>query len=199
MVKTQNRFRKLENQKFGRLLVLERDWEKTTPQNRWKVYWKCICDCGKLVSVRAEHLKENKDTKSFHTKSCGCLQKEKASENGKRNSLPKGEYAKRCLYQNYRKRCQKKNLKFELSRNEFDKLIESNCYYCNAEPSNFFKNRKNVDFSLKYNGIDRKDSNKGYEYDNVLPCCGDCNYMKSDLSFEFFIDKIKKIRDNLKI
>ena len=139
------------------------------------------------------------NTKSFHTKSCGCLQKEKARENGKKNALPKGEYAKRCLYLNYKTRCEKKNLKFELSREEFDKIIQSNCHYCNTEPSNFFKNRKNINLSLKYNGIDRKDPRRGYEHDNILPCCGDCNYMKNDLLFEVFIDKIKKIRDNLKL
>lgn len=199
MVKTQNRFRKLENQKFGRLLVLERDWGRTTLENNWKVYWKCQCDCGKTVSVRAEFLRPDNNIKSFGTKSCGCLQKEKARENGKKYALPAGEYAKRSIYLNYKTRCKKKNLKFELSRNEFDEIIQSNCYYCGIEPSNFFKNRKNIDLSLKYNGIDRKNPTKGYEHDNVLPCCGDCNYMKLDLSFEVFIDKIKKIIDNLKL
>ena len=37
--------------------------------------WLCNCDCGKQTIVDTRHLN------SHHTKSCGCLQKQKASEN----------------------------------------------------------------------------------------------------------------------
>lgn len=51
---------------FGRLVVLSRS---TTSAK-----WVCRCDCGNLVEVTTTHLKTG------HTKSCGCLQKDIASE-----------------------------------------------------------------------------------------------------------------------
>jgi hypothetical protein len=193
MVKTQNRFHNLENKKFNRLLVLKRDWEKTSKENGWKVYWVCKCDCGNIVSVRGESLKTNT------TKSCGCLQKETVRECGKNNRLPSGEYAKRCIFHNYEKRSKKKNIKFTLSRAEFDLIISQNCHYCNSAPSNIYRYKNRDWVYFKYNGIDRKNPKMGYEPNNIVPCCGDCNYMKLDLEYNIFIDKIKKIKDHMGI
>lgn len=55
----------LTNQKFGKLLVLE----KAITQNE-KVMWKCLCDCGNIVFVKGVNLKNNR------TKSCGCIKME---------------------------------------------------------------------------------------------------------------------------
>lgn len=61
-------------QKFGKLTVLE---EFLLPQSNGKNqrFCKCQCDCGNIVEVSVSHLR------SGHSQSCGCLQKEKASEN----------------------------------------------------------------------------------------------------------------------
>lgn len=57
--------------KFGRLTVIEEDLERyAAMQGRKRVVWKCICDCGKEVSVRGE------DLRSGNTTSCGCYIKE---------------------------------------------------------------------------------------------------------------------------
>lgn len=54
---------------FGRLTVLKRDLSK--PSGRGKsVYWICQCECGKIVSISGDSLKQGR------TKSCGCLKKE---------------------------------------------------------------------------------------------------------------------------
>lgn len=56
----------LTGKKFGRLI----------PQYYIKGgKWHCICDCGKELDVDTRNLN------SGHTKSCGCYQKEKASQN----------------------------------------------------------------------------------------------------------------------
>ena len=55
----------LTGERFGRLVVIERD---TTKKGS---YWKCRCDCGNICSIRADHLKR------VETISCGCVQKEK--------------------------------------------------------------------------------------------------------------------------
>lgn len=63
----------LIGQKFNRLLVLERD--TTRPSGAGKgVYWKCLCDCGNIKSVRSDKLRKN------IIQSCGCLSKEICSQ-----------------------------------------------------------------------------------------------------------------------
>lgn len=54
--------------KYGKLTVLER--AKTKKKG---VYWHCRCECGNEVDVLGTSLRNG------NTKSCGCLQKEKAS------------------------------------------------------------------------------------------------------------------------
>ena len=55
----------LTNQTFGRLTVQE--WSGNGK-------WKCICNCGNIVLVQTDNLKNG------NTKSCGCYQKDRASE-----------------------------------------------------------------------------------------------------------------------
>ena len=60
----------LTGQKFNRLTVLKRDFSKTGHS----VYWICQCDCGNVVSVQGNHLKNG------NVQSCGCLSKERSLE-----------------------------------------------------------------------------------------------------------------------
>lgn len=53
----------LTGQKFGKLTVLERDLSRTNG-----TYWKCQCDCGKIISTRKDTLTRTKSNKT----SCGC-------------------------------------------------------------------------------------------------------------------------------
>lgn len=56
----------LTGQIFGKLTVLERDFEKTGSN----AYWICQCKCGNITTVRGADLKQG------HTRSCGCLQEQ---------------------------------------------------------------------------------------------------------------------------
>lgn len=63
----------LSGRRFGRLLVVKRatgDFEKPR--------WKCLCDCGKEIIVRAHSLKNK------FTRSCGCLFSDALKESNKR-------------------------------------------------------------------------------------------------------------------
>ena len=51
-----------------------------------------------------------------------------------------------------------------------------NCHYCNVA-LNRLKHGKGSQVSL----MDRKDNNKGYEKDNVVPCCWRCNNGRGNL------------------
>lgn len=55
----------LTNQKFGKLLVLERDYEEPQKHlNERQAWWKCQCECGNVKSYRASVIKK--------ATSCGC-------------------------------------------------------------------------------------------------------------------------------
>lgn len=69
----------LSGQIFGRLTVLH----KLNRRSGNNTMWKCHCLCGKEVEVSAGNLK------SGNTKSCGCLQKEIASNNRRINLIGK--------------------------------------------------------------------------------------------------------------
>lgn len=63
----------LTGNKYNRLTVLYRD-ESKPKGNKKSAYWICKCDCGTIKSIRGDHLRNNK------IQSCGCLQKERASD-----------------------------------------------------------------------------------------------------------------------
>lgn len=56
--------------KYGRLLVIERDLSKS----HHDAYWICKCDCGKTISTMGNRLRNGS------CKSCGCMQKELLSK-----------------------------------------------------------------------------------------------------------------------
>lgn len=76
-----NKFKNLTGQRFGMLTVL---WMSKTRTKGGKLQWTCKCDCGNIVNVVTNSLRDGS------TKSCGCLrarnikiQNKKARENGK--------------------------------------------------------------------------------------------------------------------
>lgn len=68
----------LTNQRFGKLLVLERDFNYPHKGT----YWKCQCDCGKKITVRKDQL-----TRKNPKTSCGCDLKEKNSKAHLKNEV----------------------------------------------------------------------------------------------------------------
>jgi len=85
----------------------------------------------------------------------------------------------------YKRNSKKRNIKFELTIEEFDKLTKNqNCYLC----GNFFK----------YTGIDRVNNKFGYKIGNVLPCCKNCNKSKLDTSLHNYWKQCKDTYFNLK-
>lgn len=64
------KLRDLTGQRFGRLTVLERSKRKQTGN----AIWTCVCDCGEIRDVYANHL-----TRGV-TQSCGCYGRERTKE-----------------------------------------------------------------------------------------------------------------------
>lgn len=76
----------LVGRRFGRLSVLQR-CETDDRKRRWT----CLCDCGNVKVVQERHLKQG------HTKSCGCYQRERASQ-AVRKKNPEGRMTSSRLY-----------------------------------------------------------------------------------------------------
>lgn len=73
-----SKLKNLENEKFGRLTVVELSKSKNG-----KAYWLCKCDCGNTRVINGYKLR------SGETKSCGCLRKETTSKMRKTHGITK--------------------------------------------------------------------------------------------------------------
>jgi len=79
----------------------------------------------------------------------------------------------------YTRNAKIENKNWELSKEQANKFFNDKCHYC-GKP-------KILD---KYNGIDRKNSNNGYNLYNCVSCCETCNFMKQQLNYNDFINII---------
>lgn len=73
--KNNSRAKDLTGMRFGRLVVIERDFEEEKKHpSKGSTYWKCLCDCGNIKTILKNSLI------SGATKSCGCLRKQVSQE-----------------------------------------------------------------------------------------------------------------------
>jgi len=78
---------------------------------------------------------------------------------------------------------QKRNLIVDLTYEEFVEIIkDSECHYCSKDLIfSKYTRDENKDYTSRAYQLDRKDNNIGYTKENVVPCCWNCNRMKSDI------------------
>ena len=88
-----------------------------------------------------------------------------------------------------------------LQFDDFIRLSQSDCHYCDSRPSMISnaakEDKKSSDYAKNngdfvYNGLDRIDSSLPHSLDNVVPCCKWCNYAKRERSvaeFEAWIEQ----------
>lgn len=182
--------------KFGQLTIVEITGKSNQHKRRLV---NCVCDCGKYKLTPLTYLKRGQ------LKSCGCLRDKASSANlkaahkklfdsGTWEKDPKIASAKK-IWQNY---YSDENLTF----NKFLEISQQNCFYCGQRPSNCCnaycsrnsKFRQN-NGSFIYSGLDRVDNNFGHSFDNVVPCCINCNKAKSNRSKKEFLLWIKAVYD----
>jgi hypothetical protein len=85
-------------------------------------------------------------------------------------------------YNRYKTRANNKSLPFDLTKDEYDSIVTSQCYLCGRKS-----------YEKHKNGIDRIDNNLGYIMSNVKPCCGSCNYIKKDMELTELFNKMTEI------
>lgn len=161
--------------------------------------WKCLCDCGNIVTISTDKINNG------NTKSCGCLKSEISSKNseklisGRRKFEPRIASARRVWKNTYSYR-DKNCIEFE----DFLKISQQNCFYCGVEPhtrynyfntisSNSSQKAKNEGLFI-YNGLDRIDSSKSHTLENVVSCCYNCNRAKNNRTSTDFLLWTKSLK-----
>lgn len=159
----------------GSLVVI-----KQIPSEKYQkvTKWLCQCDCGKETVVQGGHFRARKRV------SCGCW-----------NTGRKRQTGLRCVWYLYRRKASKRKIAFQLTLEELSEIVVMNCEYCGSSPENQIKTHDGNGIRLKYNGIDRVDTNDSYFIGNVVPCCKNCNYSKGEMSIEEWKNHIRKMYD----
>jgi hypothetical protein len=173
----------MSGKRFFNLLVVSR-----IGTNKHKeIMWTCLCDCGKECISTGYRLRNG------HTKSCGC--RRWASR------LLGDEPSFNSFMSSYKQNAKNRNRSFSLSKEEFRLVTSRLCRYCGSEPTPFFAPNRTTVTVAPYlcNGIDREDNSKGYDFENCVPCCRQCNFMKNDAPVEIFIEQIKKISAHMEL
>jgi hypothetical protein len=183
----------LNGKTFGHLTVIKKLDKKIGLHNAWL----CKCICGKVVEVRAGGLSSGNNI------SCGCKCEENKRSVNIRNKYkkyhkPPGEANFNHIYASYISGARRRNLAFELNKEQFRELTSKNCFYCNLPPKQKMKNSANTG-EIVYNGLDRVDNTKGYTIDNVVPCCKKCNHAKDISTLSDFKTWVKSVYQNMNL
>lgn len=112
------------------------------------------------------------------------------------NKKEYGMGAARGIYNIYRTNARKRDLRWNLSFELFLGLTQKPCNYCNSPPSNVHAPKQYYGPYI-YSGIDRIDNEKGYDKENIVPCCMACNKAKGTLTYDEFmlwLDQVTQFR-----
>lgn len=179
----------ITGRKFGKLEVIKFS-HKVHKEKGSVYYWYVRCDCGNEFLVIKNNLIKG-SSKSCRRGLCA-----------KRKYKSLGESVTYTIKNSYIRNAKKRGLEWLLTDEEFSILTLSLCFYCGIEPTgrkiikNVINKRKQF-CTVIMNGIDRLDSSLGYTKDNCVSSCTNCNYAKSDLTHQQFIDHIFRIHAHI--
>lgn len=147
--------------------------------NRYRYYCLRQCPCGNVVKTLKQSL----------AKSNKCNQ---CAYKGERLNRRKRPYE--AIYNIFVSRA-----KYPVSITYEDFLFltqEKNCHYCDSDVYwQEYRTKKSKDLGGSGSNLDRKNNDKGYHMDNVVVCCGRCNYAKGS---HFSYDEWKQIGEVIK-
>lgn len=175
--------------KIGEWTILDNPTRvKKSPNS--KLVWTLQCSCGNTRKAEMYLINELKaDLIKMGYAAC-----RKCKD--KRNRTLKPAYTRfNGVYTDYKHKALVRNTvnEFSLTKEDAYQLFSKNCYYCNLPPSNVYLNKRSGLPEVKYSGIDRLDSSKGYTVENTVPCCKQCNYAKLTMTEQEFYAWINRV------
>jgi thymidine kinase len=102
-----------------------------------------------------------------------------------------GISARNAILAHYKKNAKQAGRVWEISEEKFDLLTSAICHYCGAKPTNTYRLSTGCG-EFTYNGLDRKDSSKGYMEENVVSCCKTCQKCKSSMPYDEFLAFLRR-------
>lgn len=153
----------LTGNKFGRLVVVKRVEDYVSPSGIHKIQWLCKCDCGSIKKIAGEYLRNGT------TKSCGCLNKERAASMNYKHGYTSGGKPERLfgVWCGMKQRCYDPNHDFY---HRYGALGITVCEEWLLDYKAFrkwaYNNGYDENAKLNQCTIDRIDSSKGYSPDN---------------------------------
>lgn len=126
---------------------------------------KCCSDC--ITSARERRIRYAASGACTY---CGC-RTAKAGRRGCSRCLVIKQQSSRRLHSRFVHGAyiaKRRGLHWELSKAEYEAISNGPCFYCGSTLPEVGA------------GLDRLDNSRGYDRDNVVPCCGVCNTIRSD-------------------
>lgn len=175
----------ISGQKFGRYVVLARAGK----DRHGNYLWSCRCDCGAVKTVVGSSLRRGR------TQSCGCFNSDqkRAYAAARRAAGETRGTGFRMFVNEYRGGAAQRGHVWALSDDQAADISQKPCDYCGSPPQRVYKGHHGYGAEWVYNGLDRVDNARGYEPDNVVPCCTPCNLMKGRLGRDEFLDQSRRI------
>jgi len=175
--------------KFGKLTVMKLDPEEEYfigrhGYKRRKIKWICQCDCGSFTHTFAQGLQGGQTTQC---KACGYY-RQKTIEQMIRQVVHNAKY-----------RSKQKNISFSLTVKYLQELFDKQNGKCvlSGEPIGFANTNKENKKGKTTASLDRIDSSKGYDNNNVQWVHKRVNSMKNDMLENEFNEWCKKIVDRM--
>lgn len=137
-----------------------------------------VCDCGNTTT--------NKSFYKIKTQKM-CL---KCRKTNAHKIIPDTSF--NMLFSDYKRNARKRDIVFDLSKEDFSRLTKEKCFYCGEFPISVRRPNATAG-SYVYSGIDRKNNGEGYVIGNCVPCCKICNFSKHNLAEEDFLNHVRKI------
>lgn len=101
------------------------------------------------------------------------------------------------IYNHYKSSANRRKIDFNLSKDEFEKLIDQSCYYCGESQTSKQSKNGQSEIRFTYTGIDRINSSNGYTIDNCVPCCKTCNMAKNSMTQEEFYSWVRRVYEHI--
>ena len=189
-----------KNLKIDQLTLIEPtlstiEWNKDRTKVTYRSNWVVKCTCGNRFIKTGQWLRRSlKGKVKGSCKSCALSQRPQTV-----NKISPEERAYRLTII---QRAKKKDIKVELTFEEFKEIASGKCTYCGVGPverSWEGKNKHTPIATFSLNGIDRVDSSIGYIKSNCTACCKACNISKSTMSVPEFKEHIRSIYEHLQM